>query len=120
MQMHYAQQQLKPCSPPPIPPAPTPAPRPLPLRAPSYLLPNPNPNPTPTLHLYVALPCPWAHRALLVRALRNLEPLLPVSVAAPGSDGSWGSGIDATAAAVMKPTAGIWSRGRTGPMGDGR
>ncbi|OAY70401.1 Glutathionyl-hydroquinone reductase YqjG [Ananas comosus] len=65
-------------------------PGPFPSVPPSYLLPNPNPNPTPTLHLYVALPCPWAHRALLVRALRNLEPLLPVSVAAPGSDGSWG------------------------------
>ncbi|XP_008796375.3 glutathionyl-hydroquinone reductase YqjG [Phoenix dactylifera] len=56
-----------------------------------------NPS-TARLHLYVALPCPWAHRTLIVRALRNLEPQIPVSVAAPGFDGSWefpgGGGID--------------------------
>ncbi|XP_072993548.1 LOW QUALITY PROTEIN: uncharacterized protein [Typha latifolia] len=42
-----------------------------------------------TLHLYAALPCPWAHRALIVRALKNLESLIPVSIAAPGPHGSW-------------------------------
>ncbi|KAJ4775604.1 Glutathione S-transferase [Rhynchospora pubera] len=47
------------------------------------------PNATNSLHLYVGLPCPWAHRTLIVRALKNLEAHLPVSVAAPGSDGSW-------------------------------
>lgn len=41
------------------------------------------------LHLYVGLPCPWAHRTLIVRALRSLESLIPVSVASPGADGSW-------------------------------
>ena len=41
------------------------------------------------LHLYVGLPCPWAHRTLIVRALKGLENAVPVSIAGPGSDGSW-------------------------------
>eukprot|EP00262_Sarcandra_glabra_P015958 TRINITY_DN503_c0_g1_i1.p1 TRINITY_DN503_c0_g1~~TRINITY_DN503_c0_g1_i1.p1 ORF type:complete len:410 (+),score=23.47 TRINITY_DN503_c0_g1_i1:76-1305(+) len=40
-------------------------------------------------HLYVALSCPWAHRTLIVRALKNLESEIPVSIAAPGIDGMW-------------------------------
>ncbi|KAL6864933.1 hypothetical protein ACP4OV_016084 [Aristida adscensionis] len=45
--------------------------------------------PSPRLHLYVGLPCPWAHRALLARALLRLHDRLPVSVAVPGDDGAW-------------------------------
>ncbi len=31
-------------------------------------------------HLYVSLACPWAHRTLIVRALKGLEQTVPVSV----------------------------------------
>ncbi len=40
-------------------------------------------------HLYVSYACPWAHRALVFRALKGLEELIPVSVVHPDmlSDG---------------------------------
>ena len=31
-------------------------------------------------HLYVSLACPWAHRTLIFRTLKGLEPLIPISV----------------------------------------
>jgi putative glutathione S-transferase len=31
-------------------------------------------------HLYVSLACPWAHRALIYRALKGLEAMIPISV----------------------------------------
>lgn len=34
-------------------------------------------------HLYVSLACPWAHRTLLMRKLKRLEPLISVSVVHP-------------------------------------
>jgi putative glutathione S-transferase len=40
-------------------------------------------------HLYAALACPWAHRALIVRALKGLVDAVRVSVASPGLNGPW-------------------------------
>ncbi|KQM64263.1 glutathionyl-hydroquinone reductase YqjG [Sphingomonas sp. Leaf17] len=34
-------------------------------------------------HLYVSLACPWAHRVLVVRALKGLDAVLPVTVVGP-------------------------------------
>jgi putative glutathione S-transferase len=34
-------------------------------------------------HLYVSYACPWAHRTLIVRVLKKLEPLISVSVVHP-------------------------------------
>ncbi len=34
-------------------------------------------------HLYVSLACPWAHRTLIVRALKGLEHVLSVDVVHP-------------------------------------
>ncbi len=34
-------------------------------------------------HLYVSLACPWAHRTLIFRALKGLEPMIGVSVVEP-------------------------------------
>ena len=31
-------------------------------------------------HLYVSLACPWAHRALILRSLKGLEPIIGISV----------------------------------------
>ena len=34
-------------------------------------------------HLYVALACPWAHRTLIVRRLKGLEDMIPLSIVHP-------------------------------------
>src|ERR1700740_287058 len=38
-------------------------------------------------HLYAAFSCPWAHRALIMRALKGLEECIPVSIVAPWTHG---------------------------------
>eukprot|EP00252_Welwitschia_mirabilis_P020905 TRINITY_DN5227_c0_g1_i1.p1 TRINITY_DN5227_c0_g1~~TRINITY_DN5227_c0_g1_i1.p1 ORF type:complete len:414 (+),score=33.62 TRINITY_DN5227_c0_g1_i1:117-1358(+) len=40
-------------------------------------------------HLYAAWACPWAHRALIVRALKGLESSIGLSVLWPGRNGYW-------------------------------
>ncbi len=41
-------------------------------------------------HLYVAHACPWAHRTMILRALRRLEDVISVSVVAPSmNDEGW-------------------------------
>jgi len=41
-------------------------------------------------HLYVSLACPWAHRALIFRVLKQLEDIITVSVVSPDMlDNGW-------------------------------
>lgn len=50
-------------------------------------------------HLYVSLACPWAHRTLVMRALKGLEKIIPVSVVHPLMlENGWTFGTDFPAA----------------------
>ena len=41
-------------------------------------------------HLYVSLACPWAHRTLIFRKIKGLEPHISVSVVSPDMlDNGW-------------------------------
>jgi putative glutathione S-transferase len=55
----------------------------------NWVTPDGNPGPSGSdgfrasagrYHLYVSLACPWAHRTLIMRALKGLEAIIPVSV----------------------------------------
>lgn len=51
---------------------------------------NPYPPETGRYNLYVGLSCPWAHRTLVVRALKGLEDVISVSVVSPSPlEGGW-------------------------------
>ncbi len=57
------------------------------------------PAQTGRYHLYVSLACPWAHRTLIFRKLKRLEPVISLSVVEPVmADRGWafGSGPGAT------------------------
>ena len=41
------------------------------------------PPETDRYHLYVSLACPWAHRTLIMRSLKKLQQLIPVSTVKP-------------------------------------
>ncbi|MGL5875629.1 MAG: glutathione S-transferase family protein [Xenococcaceae cyanobacterium] len=48
------------------------------------------PPATGRYHLYVGLGCPWAHRTLVVRALKGLEEVISVSIVSPSPvEGGW-------------------------------
>lgn len=50
-------------------------------------------------HLYVSLACPWAHRTLVMRTLKGLEKIIPVSVVHPLMlENGWTFGSDFPAA----------------------
>lgn len=41
-------------------------------------------------HLYIAISCPWAHRAWIFRTLKHLEPVVSLSIVAPRrTDQGW-------------------------------
>jgi len=45
------------------------------------------PAATGRYHLYVSWACPWAHRTIIVRKLKNLEPVIGMTVVDPIRDG---------------------------------
>lgn len=51
---------------------------------------NPYQPATGRYHLYVGLSCPWAHRTMIVRALKGLEKVISLSVVSPSAvSGGW-------------------------------
>ena len=53
-------------------------------------------------HLYVSLACPWAHRVLILRALKGLQPMIGVSVVNPYM-GASGWSFDPAPGVVVDP-----------------
>ena len=57
-------------------------------------------------HLYVSLACPWAHRTLLLRSLKGLEDVIPVSVVHPHM-GAFGWEFRAGSGSTGEPLYGL-------------
>ncbi|CAI5524619.1 unnamed protein product [Closterium sp. Naga37s-1] len=71
-------------------------------------------------HVYAALSCPWAHRTLIVHALKGLHAAVPLSIARPGDGGlrefvPAGAGLGESAVARR----GSGKRGERGVGGEG-
>ncbi|PRP93029.1 Glutathionyl-hydroquinone reductase YqjG [Enhygromyxa salina] len=62
-------------------------------------------------HLYVAWACPWAHRTMIMRALKGLEHAIDVSVVAPFmGDQGWRFNAEVEGATVDKALGGEYLR----------
>lgn len=61
-------------------------------------------------HLYVSFACPWAHRTLIVRKIKGLEDVLPISVVDPvsGADGWVFSNYPGATADHANGLAALW------------
>jgi putative glutathione S-transferase len=57
-------------------------------------------------HLYVSLACPWAHRTLILRKLKGLEPVIGLSVVDPYM-GEWGWSFSDAPGAIPDPLYGL-------------
>ena len=73
-------------------------------------------------HLYVSHACPWAHRTLITRALKKIEPLVPVSVVHPlMRDNGWtfkaGDGSTGDLENGLDHLWQLYARGRPGYSG---
>ena len=64
-------------------------------------------------HLYVSLACPWAHRTVIVRKLKQLEDIVGITVADPVRDergwrfGGWGEIFKRSDRGVRVPERGL-------------
>ncbi|KAK4408171.1 hypothetical protein Sango_0398100 [Sesamum angolense] len=65
------------------------------------------------LHLYVGLPCPWAHRTLIVRSLKGLENPSPSQSPPPAPTDPGNSGIALSPTGIRISLFLAWIR----PMG---
>ncbi len=76
---------------------------------------NPYPPAAGRYSLYVGLSCPWAHRTLVVRALKGLEAAISVSLVSPSPlEGGWVLNQEHTGSRTL---ADLYQRARPGYSG---